>query len=167
MSIRPSKFISFNEVVRCARIVECTIQEIGFDRLKARPIIFKPRGDLLSNLSASSNISILSMECTVEPAPKEKKVDGWYIDIHMRIYYEDPNKNQVFRTSPIDAINGNVVTTRSGTIYKLGNMDILVAKQLKNIDISASAPLEEDTLPFLVNAVHDVYPHISEYDLSK
>ena len=96
MSIRPSRFISFNEVVRCARIVECTIQEIGFDRLKARPIIFKPRGDLLSNLSASSKETIFSMECTIEPAPKEKKIDGWYIDIHMRIYYDDHETREVY-----------------------------------------------------------------------
>lgn len=162
MSIRPTRIISFNEVVRCARIVGCTIQDIGTDRLKAKPIIFKPRGDILSKLSASSKVSVFSMECTVEPAPKEKKIDGWYVDIHMRIYYDDHETRQVYRTSPIDAINGNVVTTRSGTLYKLGKMDILVAKQLANVEISTTAPLEEETLPFLINAGHDVYPYADE-----
>jgi hypothetical protein len=102
------------------------------------------------------------MECTVEPAPKEKKIDGWYVDIDMRIYYEDQTKREVYRTTSIDEINGNVVTTRSGTVYKLGKMDVLVAKRLVNVGISESAPLEEETLPFLINAAHDVYPNASE-----
>ena len=80
----------------------------------------------------------------------------------MRIYYDDHETRQVYRTSPIDAINGNVVTTRSGTLYKLGKMDILVAKQLTNVEISTTAPLEEETLPFLINAGHDVYPYADE-----
>ena len=161
MTSRPAR-ITFNEAVRCARIVGCTVQLIGDDRLKAKPIIFKPRGSILSKLSASSNVSIFSMECTVEPAPKEKVIDGWYVDIGMRIYYEDKIKREVYRTTPIDAIDGNIVTTSSGTVYKLGKMDILVAKQLKYINISESAPLEEETLPFLINAAHDVYPNASE-----
>ncbi len=161
MTSRPAR-ITFNEAVRCARIVGCTVQHIGDDRLKAKPIIFKPRGSILSKLSASSNVSIFSMECTVEPAPKEKVIDGWYVDIDMRIYYEDKTKREVYRTTSIDEINGNVVTTSSGTVYKLGKMDVLVAKQLKYINISESAPLEEETLPFLINAAHDVYPNASE-----
>jgi hypothetical protein len=80
----------------------------------------------------------------------------------MRIYYEDKIKREVYRTTPIDAIDGNIVTTSSGTVYKLGKMDVLVAKQLKYINISESAPLEEETLPFLINAAHDVYPNASE-----
>ena len=161
MTSRPAR-ITFNEAVRCARIVGCTVQHIGDDRLKAKPIIFKPRGSILSKLSASTNVSVFSMECTVEPAPKEKVIDGWYVDIGMRIYYEDKIKREVYRTTPIDAIDGNIVTTSSGTVYKLGKMDILVAKQLENINISESAPLEEETLPFLINAAHDVYPNASE-----
>ena len=161
MTSRPAR-ITFNEAVRCARIVGCTVQHIGDDRLKAKPIIFKPRGSILSKLSASSNVSIFSMECTVESLPKEKVIDGWYVDIGMRIYYEDKIKREVYRTTPIDAIDGNIVTTSSGTVYKLGKMDILVAKQLKYINISESAPLEEETLPFLINAAHDVYPNASE-----
>ena len=159
MSRRPAR-ISFNEAVHCARIVDCTIQHIGTDHLKARPIIFKPRGDMLSKLSASSNVSIFSMECTIESAPKEKILDGWFIDIHMRIYYEDKNR-QVYRTTPIDAIDGNVITTKSGSIYKLGNMDILVARRIGNIKIPDSKPLAEETLPYLVNASEDVYPYIT------
>jgi len=161
MTSRPAR-ITFNEAVRCARIVGCTVQHIGDDRLKAKPIIFKPRGSILSKLSASSNVSIFSMECTVESLPKEKVIDGWYVDIGMRIYYEDQTKREVYRTTSIDEINGNVVTTRSGTVYKLGKMDVLVAKRLVNVGISESAPLEEETLPFLINAAHDVYPNASE-----
>ena len=161
MTSRPAR-ITFNEAVRCARIVGCTVQLIGDDRLKAKPIIFKPRGSILSKLSASTKVSVFSMECTVESLPKEKVIDGWYVDIDMRIYYEDKIKREVYRTTPIDAIDGNIVTTSSGTVYKLGKMDILVAKQLKYINISESAPLEEETLPFLINAAHDVYPNASE-----
>ena len=161
MTSRPAR-ITFNEAVRCARIVGCTVQHIGDDRLKAKPIIFKPRGSILSKLSASSNVSIFSMECTVESLPKEKVIDGWYVDIGMRIYYEDKIKREVYRTTPIDAIDGNIVTTSSGTVYKLGKMDVLIAKLLINVGISESAPLEEETLPFLINAAHDVYPNASE-----
>ena len=161
MTSRPAR-ITFNEAVRCARIVGCTVQHIGDDRLKAKPIIFKPRGSILSKLSASSNVSIFSMECTVESLPKENVIDGWFVDIGMRIYYEDKTKREVYRTTPIDGINGNVVTTCSGTVYKLGKMDVLIAKLLINVGISESAPLEEETLPFLINAAHDVYPNASE-----
>jgi len=102
------------------------------------------------------------MECTVESLPKENVIDGWFVDIGMRIYYEDKTKREVYRTTPIDGINGNVVTTCSGTVYKLGKMDVLIAKLLINVGISESAPLEEETLPFLINAAHDVYPNASE-----
>lgn len=155
--------ITFNEAVRCARIVGCTIQYIGEDRLKAKPILFKPRGDILSKLSASSKISVFSMENTTEKKKNETKlVNGWSVDVNMRLYYEDPTKRDVIRTTPVITIDGDVVTTHSGSVYKLGKLDILIAKHLANIQISDYAPLDEETLPFLVNAAYDVYPGFYE-----
>lgn len=158
--------ITFNEVVRCARIVECTIQTIGTEKLKSRTIVFKPRGEILSNLSGTAKISVFSMECTVEtiakPEPKITTVNGWFVDVDTRIYFEDSVKRDVIRTTPVVTIEGNVVTTRSGSKYALGKMDILIAKRLASITISESAPLEEDTLPFLVNAAYDVYPNFTD-----
>lgn len=158
--------ITFNEVVRCARIVECTIQTMGTEKLKSRTIVFKPRGEILSNLSGTAKISVFSMECTVEtiakPEPKITTVNGWFVDVDRRIYFEDSVKRDVIRTTPVVTIEGNVVTTRSGSKYALGKMDVLVAKHLTSVTISESAPLEEDTLPFLVNAAYDVYPNFTE-----
>jgi hypothetical protein len=158
--------ITFNEVVRCARIVECTIQTMGTEKLKSRTIVFKPRGEILSNLSGTAKISVFSMECTVEtiakPEPKITTVNGWFVDVDTRIYFEDSVKRDVIRTTPVVTIEGNVVTTRSGSKYALGKMDILIAKRLASITISESAPLEEDTLPFLVNAAYDVYPNFTD-----
>ena len=155
--------ITFNEAVRCARIVGCTIQHIGEDRLKAKPIIFKPRGDILSKLSASSKVSVFSMKNTTEQKKNEKiLINGWSVDINMRLYYEDPTKRDIIRTTPVITIDGDVVTTHSGSVYKLGKLDILIAKHLANTQISNSAPLDEETLPFLVNAAYDVYPGFYE-----
>jgi hypothetical protein len=158
--------ITFNEVVRCARIVECTIQTIGTEKLKSRTIVFKPRGEILSNLSGTAKISVFSMECTVEtiakPEPKITTVNGWFVDVDTRIYFEDSVKRDVIRTTPVVTIEGNVVTTRSGSKYALGKMDVLIAKHLASVKISESAPLEEETLPFLVNAAYDVYPNFTE-----
>jgi hypothetical protein len=162
MTSRPAR-ITFNEAVRCARIVGCTIQHIAEDRLKAKPIIFKPRGDILSKLSASSKVSVFSMKNTTEQKKNEKiLINGWSVDINMRLYYEDPTKRDIIRTTPVIAIDGNVVTTRSGSVYKLGKLDVLIAKHLANTQMSDSSPLEEETLPFLVNAAYDVYPGFYE-----
>ena len=162
MTSRPAR-ITFNEAVRCARIVGCTIQHIGEDRLKAKPIIFKPRGDILSKLSASSKVSVFSMKNTTEQKKNEKiLINGWSVDINMRLYYEDPTKRDIIRTTPVITIDGDVVTTHSGSVYKLGKLDILIAKHLANTQISNSAPLDEETLPFLVNAAYDVYPGFYE-----
>jgi len=162
MPSRPAR-ITFNEAVRCARIVGCTIQHIGEDRLKAKPIIFKPRGDILSKLSASSKVSVFSMKNTTEQKKNEKiLINGWSVDINMRLYYEDPTKRDIIRTTPVITIDGDVVTTHSGSVYKLGKLDILIAKHLANTQISNSAPLDEETLPFLVNAAYDVYPGFYE-----
>ena len=162
MTSRPAR-ITFNEAVRCARIVGCTIQHIGEDRLKAKPIIFKPRGDILSKLSASSKVSVFSMKNTTEQKKNEKiLINGWSVDINMRLYYEDPTKRDIIRTTPVITIDGDVVTTHSGSVYKLGKLDILIAKHLANTQISDSSPLDEETLPFLVNAAYDVYPGFYE-----
>ena len=166
MTSRPAR-ITFNEAVRCARIVGCTIQHIGEDRLKAKPIIFKPRKQILSKISASTNISIFNMDRISENTPEKKKkektlINGWSVDINMRLYYEDPTKRDIIRTTPVITIDGDVVTTHSGSVYKLGKLDILIAKHLANTQISDSSPLDEETLPFLVNAAYDVYPGFYE-----
>lgn len=159
---RESGRITFNETVCCARIVGSTIQNIDPDRLKAKPIVFKPRGQILSVISAPTKISVFNMEPIVEKTPKINIINGWSIDIHMRLYYEDTQKQDVIKTTPVQSIEGDVVTTRSGSVYKLGNLDILVAKQLGQNQISNSAPLAEETLPFLINAAYDVYPGFYE-----
>ena len=166
MTSRPAR-ITFNEAVRCARIVGCTIQHIDPDRLKAKPIIFKSRNQILSHISApalAAPVSIFNKKCIVEKLPEETTINGWFIDVNMRLYYENP-KRQVCRTTPIVAIDGNIVTTNSGSIYKLGTVDILIAKHIGNITISDSTPLEEDVIPILVNAAYDVYPIILEKNI--
>ncbi len=166
MTSRPAR-ITFNEAVRCARIVGCTIQHIDPDRLKAKPIIFKSRNQILSHISApapAAPASIFTMKGIVEKLPEETTINGWFIDVNMRLYYEN-QKRQVCRTTPIVAIDGNIVTTNSGSIYKLGTVDILIAKHIGNITISDSTPLEEDAIPILVNAAYDVYPIILEKNI--
>ncbi len=166
MTSRPAR-ITFNEAVRCARIVGCTIQHIDPDRLKAKPIIFKSRNQILSHISApapAAPASIFTMKGIVEKLPEETTINGWFIDVNMRLYYENP-KRHVCRTTPIVAIDGNIVTTNSGSIYKLGIVDILIAKHIGNITISDSTPLEEAAIPTLVNAAYDVYPIILEKNI--
>lgn len=156
---------TFNEAVQCARIVGSTIQHIDPIRLKAKPIIFKSRNQILAHLSAPATpVSIFNKKCIVEKLPEETTINGWFIDVNMRLYYEDP-KRQVCRTTPIVAIDGNIVTTNSGSIYKLGIVDILITKHIGNITISESTPLEEDVIPILVNAAYDVYPIILEKNI--
>jgi hypothetical protein len=163
--------ITFNEVVRCARIVcmeqtsvEC-VQEIAPISLKAKPIMFKPRGQILAS---HANISIFSMECTVESKmPPAQIANVWHIDVHMRLYFEEdtqyPNRpHTVKRTSPIISFEGNIVTTFSGSVYILGEIDPLIKKRIADVDISEADPLNEDTLPYLINAAMDLYyPYVS------
>jgi hypothetical protein len=160
MTSRPAR-ITFNEAVRCARIVGCTIQHIPPDRLKAKPILFKPRGQILSAISAPAAASAAPAMALMGLGTT---INGWYIDVNMRLYYENQER-QVHRTTPIVSIDGNIVTTNSGSIYKLGTVDILIAKHIGNITISDSTPLEEDAIPILVNAAHDVYPIILEKNI--
>lgn len=157
---------TFNEAVQCARIIGCTIQHIDPIRLKAKPIIFKSRKQILAHIStpAPEPVSIFNKKCIVEKLPDETTINGWFIDVNMRLYYENP-KRQVYRTTPIVAIDGNIVTTNSGSIYKLGIVDILIAKHIGNITISDSTPLEESAIPILVNAAYDVYPIILEKNI--
>jgi hypothetical protein len=153
--------ISFNEVVRCAvyaenTYVEC-MQEIAPLSLKEKPIVFKPRGQILAPLS-EPKISILSMECTVESKPSAKIANKWHIDMHMRLYYEDGgHRANLIRTSRIIDIDGNIITTFSGSVYVLGEMDPLIKKRIANIDIPAADPLREETIHYLINAATDLY----------
>ena len=150
--------ISFNEVVRCVRIVEgkySELQETDPLVLKAKPIIFRPRGKILQ----SKTISALSMENNISKPDSITICDGWYIDIHMRLYYEN-TKKCVIRTSPITSINGTIVTTTNGTKYCLGSIDTLVQRKLRNGSIDYHDPLKEETLPYIINAVYDAYPTI-------
>lgn len=157
--------ISFNEVVRCAvyaenTFIEC-VQEIAPLSLKEKPIVFKPRGQILASLSQPSEpkISIFSMECTVDSKPvPAKTANRWHIDMHMRLYYEDGDRRtNVIRTSRIIDIDGNIITTFSGSVYVLGEMDPLVKKRIANIDIPDTDPLREETIHYLINAAMDLY----------
>ena len=150
--------VSFNEVVRCVRIAYAetipVLQELDTTVLKAKPIIFRPRGQILP----SSKIPMLAMECVVVSKPPHVTVcNGWYIDINMRLYYENENC-RVKRTSPIVFIDGIVVTTHSGTMYCLGSMDVLVQHKLRKNCVEDCDPLNEDTIHYIINAVYDVYP---------
>lgn len=161
MSAGRTARITFNEVVRCVRIVNsenapASLRELEPLVLKERPIVFRPRGKILE----FQNKSIFSMECTVMRKDDVKTVNGWYVDLKMRVYYED-NRN-VYRTSKISSIDGNVVTTESGSIYQLGTMDPLIKKRLEHVAINAMEPLHEETLPFLMNATMDTYPSLLE-----
>ena len=156
---------TFNEAVQCARIVGSTIQHINPIRLKAKQIIFKSRNQILDHISGPvTPESIFNKKCNVEKLPEETTINGWFIDVNMRLYYENP-KRQLCRTTPIVAIDGNIVTTNSGSIYKLGIVDIFITKHIGNITISDSTPLEEDVIPILVNAAYDVYPSILEKNI--
>lgn len=154
--------ISFNEVVRCAvysenTYIEC-VREIAPLSLKEKPIVFKPRGQILASLS-EPKISIFSMECTVESKPTSAKIaNKWHIDMHMRLYYEDGDRRaNVIRTSRIMDIDGNIITTFNGSVYVLGEMDPLVKKRIANIDIPPTDPLREETIHYLINAAMDLY----------
>jgi hypothetical protein len=78
----------------------------------------------------------------------------------MRIYFE--KNKEVIRTSPIMDIDGSIVTTRNGTRYQLGDIDILVKRSLAGIEISRDDPLREENIPFLVNATYDNYKSMLE-----
>lgn len=78
----------------------------------------------------------------------------------MNLYF---NKDkEVIRSSPIIGIDGPIVTTRSGTIYQLGYIDILVKRSLGGIEISRDDPLNEENIPFIVNAAYDNYKNLLE-----
>jgi len=151
--------IRFNEVVRCARIVNldsaaAVVQELDSMVLKMKPIVFRPRGSIIPNILGESKMSIFSMKSTsVSKPPPPTVANGWYVDLHMHLFYEY-NRN-VFKTTPIVTIDGNIVTTNSGSTYILGTMDPLVRKILANVDIPVKYPLAEETLPFVVNAAMD------------
>jgi hypothetical protein len=154
--------ITFNEVVRCARIVSSEtssgVKEICSTTLKAKPIVFRPRGKILptNSLSVFSMTSNSSLTETKSPIV----ANGWYVDLNMRIYFE--KNKEVIRTSPIMDIDGSIVTTRNGTRYQLGDIDILVKRSLAGIEISRDDPLREENIPFLVNATYDNYKSMLE-----
>jgi len=90
--------------------------------------------------------------------PDVKTLNGWYVDMNMCVYYEE-NRN-VYRTSKISSIDGDVITTSSGSVYKLGRMDPLIKKRLEHVSMDEMEPLHEETLPFLMNATLDTYPSL-------
>lgn len=159
---RSAARITFNEVVRCARIVSSEtsscVKEICSTTLKAKPIVFRPRGKILptNSLSVFSMTSNSSMTETKAPIV----ANGWCIDVNMHIYFE--KDREVIRTSPIMDIDGSIVTTRNGTRYQLGDIDILVKRSLTGMDISSDDPLREENIPFLVNAAYDNYASMFE-----
>jgi hypothetical protein len=155
MSVRTVR-ISFSEVVRCARIVYSEnsefVKELESATLKEKPIVFRPRGRILQFNSVQVN--------KVESKhPNAKLVNGWYIDTHMRIYYQDELARLV-RTSPIDAIDGTFVTTKNGSVYQLGKMDVRVQMRLDRGHINSDDPLHSENIPFLVNASYDTHPQL-------
>ena len=162
MSAGRTARITFNEVVRCVRIVNsenapASLRELESIGLKERPIVFRPRGKILE----FQNKSIFSMECTVMYKPDVKTLNGWYVDMNMCVYYEEDSRH-VYRTSKISSIDGDVITTSSGSVYKLGRMDPLIKKRLDHVSMDEMEPLHEETLPFLMNATLDTYPSLLE-----
>ena len=189
--------IRFNEVVRCARIVysesTSSVKDIGSTPLKEKPIVFKPRDQILPKGRSSvfdiekqtspRTVSKLpynegSQSIATNPIdnksvkqrtyvsryralPEPTVVHDWVLDIHMRIYYIDAKKSLV-RTSSIDAIDGTIITTKSGSVYQLGKMDILVQKKMDGLDIDPNDPLHYENIPILVNASYDLYKDILE-----
>jgi len=154
--------ITFNEVVRCACIVykENTplIREIDNISLKEKPIMFKPRGNILPKMQVTPSSTSPSPQ-TPFPPSTVKIIHGWYIDLDMRLYYENAQKC-VIRTSPIISIDGIFVTTTNGTKYQLGEMDKYIQQSLHHVYINRDNPLDCDNIPFLVNAAFDIYPQI-------
>ena len=176
MSATRTARITFNEIVRCARIVNAetsSVRELEPMTLKQKPIVFRPRGNIL----ALNNKSLFTMECTfttnqamqnhdksfIENETKcnvaskisVKILRNWYIDINMRVYHEDTKC--VYRTSVISEINGNIITTASGSVYELGQMDPLIQKRLDHICMDETDPLKEEYIPYLTNAASDTY----------
>jgi hypothetical protein len=162
MSVRSVARITFNEVVRCARIVytdtSSCVKEVSSIHLKAKPIVFRPRGKILptNSLSVFSMTSNASLTETKSPIIANK----WYIDVNMNLYFE--KYKEVIRSSPIIDIDGPIVTTRSGTKYQLGDIDVLVKRSLAGFEISRDDPLHEENIPFLVNAAYDNYKNLLE-----
>lgn len=162
-AVRSAARITFNEVVRCARIVytetSSSVKEVGNYPLKAKPIVFRPRGKILptNNLSVFSMTSGISLQ---EEPDTPVIINGWYIDLNMNLYYE--KDREVIRTSQILGIDGPIVTTRSGTKYQLGDIDVLVKRSLAGMEISRDDPLREENIPFIVNAAYDNYTTILE-----
>ena len=162
MSIQKIRRVTFNEVVRCAHIVyqetpQCIeiqtnkVEELCSIKLKAKPIVFKPRGRILPE-----NYNKWYYNYTMPEPPAPTIVNGWFVDLNMRIHFET-TKGDVIRTSVITSFDGNTVTTFSGSVYILGKMDILIHSRIANLNISESDPLCEETLPQLINAAHDIY----------
>ena len=54
-------------------------------------------------------------------------------------------------------INGNIITTASGSVYELGQMDPLIKKRLDHIFMDETDPLKEEYIPYLTNAAIDTY----------
>jgi len=161
MSIQKIRRVTFNEVVRCARIVcqegsqlieieSNNIQDTSSIKLKETPIIFKPT---VQSLSKNNNNLYYNYIMPEEPIPII--VNGWFIDLNMRIHFE--TQKRVMRTSMIASFDGNKVTTITGSVYILGQMDILIHSRIANMNISESDPLCEDTIHLLINAAHDIY----------
>lgn len=179
MSVKRITRITFNEIVRCARIVNSetsSVRELEPMMLKQKPIVFRPRGNILP----LDNKSLFSMECTfttnqamknhnksfIENDTKSnvaskisvKILRNWYIDLNMHVYHDD--MKHVYRTSIISEINGNIITTASGSVYELGQMDPLIKKRLDHIYMDETDPLKEEYIPYLTNAASDTYPLI-------
>jgi hypothetical protein len=159
--------IRFNEVVRCARIVysesTSSVKDIGSAPLKEKPIVFRARGQILPKTTESVFSKVGKQHEYVsryQALPEPTILNEWLLDTHMRIYYVD-NTN-LFRTSPIDTIEGIVITTKSGSVYHLGKMDMLVQKKMDDLCIDPDDPLHCENIPFLVNASYDLYKDILE-----
>ena len=132
-----------------------------FGRDNARDVLGEPVYRA-PKMYASPKVSTSCMECLVEAKPITSKVlNGWFIDVNMRLYFVDPmNRDRIIRTTPVSYINGNTVTTISGSAYVLGTIDPLVRKRVAHVDISSSNPLSEETIHYIVNAATDMYSDI-------
>lgn len=79
--------------------------------------------------------------------PTIKTIDMWMIRDSGRIYFEIAKG--IIRTTPVVQIDGDLITTQSGSVYRLGTMDPLVKLRLPSRHLSDVNPLT----PFTIKAI--------------
>jgi len=76
-----------------------------------------------------------------------KTIDMWMIRDSGRVYFEIAKG--IIRTTPVVQIDGDLITTQSGSVYRLGTMDPLVKLRLPSRHLSDVNPLT----PFTIKAI--------------